>query len=81
MLYTLSYQMYKYEHGLSAAEQRTADVRAGEAAAALRDLRFRLGRAFRPRHRARHRARSARGAAGGAAGAMTASVRDLSGVR
>jgi hypothetical protein len=55
MLYTLSYQMYKYEHGLSAAEQRTADVRAGEAAAALRDLRFRLGRAFRPRHRARHR--------------------------
>ena len=35
MVYTLSYQMYKYEHGLSAAEQRAADVRAGEAAAAL----------------------------------------------
>jgi hypothetical protein len=28
MVYTLSYQMYKYEHGLSAAEQRAADVRA-----------------------------------------------------
>jgi hypothetical protein len=73
MVYTLSYQIYKYEHGLSAAEQRAADVRAGEAAAALRDLRRHLGRAFRPRHRAR----SARGAVG----AATASVRDLSGVR
>ena len=52
MVYTQSYQMYKYEHGLSAAEQRAADVCAGEAAAALRDLRLRLGRAFRPRHRA-----------------------------
>jgi hypothetical protein len=59
MVYTLSYQMYKYEHGLAAAEQRAADVRAGEAAAALRDLRLRLGRAFRPRHRVR----PARGAA------------------
>ena len=53
MVYTLSYQMYKYEHGLAAAEQRAADVRAGEAAAALRDLRRSLGRAFRPRHRVR----------------------------
>jgi hypothetical protein len=44
MVYTLSYQMYKYEHGLTAAGQRAADVRAGEAAAALRDLRLRLGR-------------------------------------
>jgi hypothetical protein len=36
MLYTQSYQMYKCEHGLTtAAEQRAADVRAGEAAAAL----------------------------------------------
>ena len=52
MVYTRSYQMYKYEHGLTAAGQRAADVRAGEAAAALRDLRLRLGRAFRPRHRA-----------------------------
>jgi hypothetical protein len=52
MVYTLSYQMYKYEHGLTAAERRAADVGAGEAAAALRDLRLRLGRAFRPRHRA-----------------------------
>jgi hypothetical protein len=53
MVYTLSYQMYKYEHGLSAAEQRAADVRAGAAAAALRDLRLRLGRTFRPRRRVR----------------------------
>ena len=53
MVYTLSYQEYKYEHGLGAAEQRAADVRAGETAAALRDLRLRLGRAFRPRHRVR----------------------------
>jgi hypothetical protein len=73
MVYTLSYQIYKYEHGLSAAEQRAADVRAGEAAAALRDLRLDLGRAFRPRRRAR----SARGAAD----EMIASVRELSGVR
>jgi len=34
MVYTLSYRMYKCEHGLSAAEQRVADDRAGEAAAA-----------------------------------------------
>ena len=52
MVYPPSYQLYKYEHRLTAAEQRAADVRAGEAAAALRDLRLRLGRAFRPRHRA-----------------------------
>jgi hypothetical protein len=47
MVYTLSYQMYKSEHGLSAAEQRAADVRAGQAAAAVRDGRLRLGRAQR----------------------------------
>jgi hypothetical protein len=69
MVYTLSYQMYKCAQGLSAAEQRAADVRAGEAAAVLRDLRLRLGRAFRP---GRH-ARSARGAAD----AMTAPARAL----
>ena len=51
MVYSLSYQMYKYEHGLTAAEQRAADVRAGEVAAALRNLRLSLGRALRPRHR------------------------------
>jgi hypothetical protein len=51
MVYPPSYQLYKYEHGLTAAEQRSADVRAGEAVAALRDLRLRLGRALRPRHR------------------------------
>ena len=53
MVYTLSYQMYKYEHGLTAAERRAADVRAGEAAGAVRDLRLRLGRVFRPRLRVR----------------------------
>jgi hypothetical protein len=26
MVYTRSYQMYKYEHGLTAAGQRAADV-------------------------------------------------------
>jgi hypothetical protein len=59
MVYTLSYQMYKSEHGLSAAEQRAADVRAGEAAAALRDLRLGLGRAFRTRRSRRARRRTA----------------------
>ena len=53
MVYTLSYQMYKYEHGPGAAEQRAADVRAGAAAAELRGLRLCLGRAFRPGHRVR----------------------------
>jgi len=53
-MYTLSYQsyqIYKQEHGLevSAAEQRAADVRAGE-----------FGRAFRPGHRAGHRAGTVR---------------------
>jgi hypothetical protein len=73
MVYTLSYQMYKYEHGLTAAEQRAADTHAGEAAAALRDLRLRLRRAFRPRHRVRPARR--------AADEMTASVRVPSGIR
>ena len=74
MVYTLSYQMYKYEHGVSAVEQRAADVRAGEAAAALRDLRLRLGRAFR----LRHRVRPARGAVGAVTGSGAASMRLLS---
>jgi hypothetical protein len=73
MVYTLSYQMYKYEHGRGAAEQRAADVRAGEAAAALRDLRLRLGGAFR---RWRHAQ-----PAGGAADAVTASAWIVSGIR
>jgi hypothetical protein len=73
MLYTLSYQMYKCEHGLTAAEQRAADVRTGEAATALRDLRLHLGRIFRLRRRVRP--------ACGAADAMTASVRVPSSVR
>jgi hypothetical protein len=73
MVYPLSYQMYKYEHGLTPAEQRAADVRAGEAAAAVRDLRLRLGRAFG----LRHRLRSARGTAD----AVNTSVRVLPSVR
>jgi hypothetical protein len=82
MVYTLSYQMYKYEHGLSAAERRAADVRAGEAAAALAaapgDLRLRLGRAFRPRYRVR----PARGTAGAGTGSGPAvPPRILSSVR
>ena len=53
MLHPLSYQLYgpeheyRYEHRISAATQRAADVRMGEAAAGLRDLRVWLGRAFR----------------------------------
>jgi hypothetical protein len=78
MVYTLSYQMYKCEHGLSAAEQRAADVRAGEAAAALRDLRLRIGRAFR----LRHHVRPARGAADAVTGSGAAApTRVLSSVR
>jgi hypothetical protein len=49
MVNTLSYQMYRCEHGLSAAEQRAADVRAGEAAAAVRRGRGSRGRSRRRR--------------------------------
>jgi hypothetical protein len=78
MVYTLSYQMYKYEHGLTAAEQRAADVRAGAAAAALRDLRRGLGRAFRPRRRVR----PARGTADAVTGSGAAEpTRVLSSIR
>ena len=75
MMYAQSYQMYKVEHGLhvTAAEQRAADVRAGELAATLSDLRLRLGRAFRPGHRVRPARR--------AADAVTAQVRFLSSAR
>jgi len=73
MVYTLSYQMYKCEHGLSTAEQRAADVRAGEAAAALRDLRLGLGRAFRTRR--------SRRSGGRTADAITASAPIASSVR
>jgi hypothetical protein len=74
MMYTVSYQMYSCEHGLhvTAAEQRAADARAGEIAAALSDLRLRIGRALRLGHR-----RPARGAAD----AATAPVGFLSSVR
>ena len=78
MLYTLSYQMYKYEHGLTAAEQRAADVRVGEAAAALRDLRLHLGRAVRLRRRVRPVRRAAGPVTGGRAAAPT---RVLSSIR
>jgi hypothetical protein len=51
-MYPMSSQMYKCERGLTtAAERRAADVRAGEVAAALRDLRLGLGRALRLGHR------------------------------
>ena len=73
MVYMLPCQMYKYEHGLAVAGQQAADVRAGEAAAALRDLRLHLGHTFRLRHRA--------GSARGAADTMTAPVRVPPGVR
>ena len=65
MVYTLSYQMYKCEAGLSAAEQRAADIRAGAGAAAVREVPVGLGRVRRLRSRAR--------AGGGAAGTMTRS--------
>jgi hypothetical protein len=70
----MSYQMYKVEHGLAVttAEQRAADVRAGEIAEALTDLRIRLGHALRPGH-----GRPARGVAD----TVTAPVRFLSSVR
>jgi hypothetical protein len=68
MFHSPSYQLYRYEHGLSAAEQRAADLRAGEAAAALRDLRLRLGRAFG----LKHRVRPGRGAAGAVTGSGAA---------
>jgi hypothetical protein len=73
MVYPLSYQLYRQERGLTAAEQRAADVRAGQAAAALRDLRARLGRGFRLGHRVRP--------ARGAADTVTAPVRFLSSAR
>jgi hypothetical protein len=46
MFHTLSYQLYTYEHGRTAAEQRAADTRVGEVTAEWRDLRLRLGRVF-----------------------------------
>ena len=73
MIYTLSYRQYTYERGLTAAEQRAVDVHAGETAAAVRDLRACLGRAFRLGHRVRP--------ARGAADTMTAPVRFLSSAR
>ena len=78
MFHSPSYQLYRYEHGLSAAEQRATDLRAGEAAAALRDLRLRLGRAFGRKHRVR----PVRGPVGAVPGSGAAApTRVLSGIR
>ena len=78
MFHSPSYQLYRYEHGLSAADQRAADVRAGEAAAAVADLRLRLGRAFG----LRHRVRPVPGPAGAVTGSGAAApVRVLSSIR
>ena len=74
MVYTLSYQMYKCEHGLGAVEQRAADVRAGEAAAAVRDLRGGLRRVLCGRT---FRGRPARRAAGAVTGSGAAPRRLL----
>jgi hypothetical protein len=52
MIHTMAEQTYTYEHGLTAAEQRAANIRAGEAAAALRDLRRSLRSVLKFRHRA-----------------------------
>lgn len=78
MLYSLSYQMYRQEHGLeTAAERRAADARAGTAAAAtaaaLGDLRLIIGRVLRPRDRGRP--------ADKAANAATAPARVMSSAR
>lgn len=62
MHYTLSQQLYKYEHGLTSADQRATDIRIGEAAAELRDLRLRLRHGFRirrPAFRLAHRGQHA----------------------
>jgi hypothetical protein len=75
MVYTLSYQMYKCEHGLGPAEQLAADVRAGDGAGAVREVRLRLGRALRPRRRVG----SPRPAAGAVTGSGAAPMRLSSG--
>jgi hypothetical protein len=54
-----SYQLYRCEHGISVAEQRAADARAGAAAAAVRDLRLGRGRAISPMRRVRSARRMA----------------------
>lgn len=65
MVYPQAYQQYKYEHGLTAAEQRAADIRAGQVAAELRDLRLCLGRTFRPRRRPQPARKAASAMTGG----------------
>ncbi len=77
MVYTLSYQMYKCEHGLGADEQRAADVRAG-----LRGAAAAWGAAGSAARRARSArrpsVRPARRAAGPVTGSGAASMRLLS---
>jgi hypothetical protein len=76
MFYSVSYQTYNYERGLSAAEQRAADVRVGETAAALGLLRLRLGPAMRWKHDARAAGAAGRTLAGsGSAARVQPSVR------
>jgi hypothetical protein len=87
MMYTMPYQTYKSERGLTtAAEQRAADVRAGEAAAALAaalgDLRLSLGRVFRRGQRVQPAPRVADMRPGReAADAVTGPARVLSTIR
>lgn len=73
MMYGTSYQLYKYERSLRAAEQRAADDRAGAAAAEWRDLRLSLARVLRLGRRVRP--------ARGMTDAVTGSARVLSGIR
>jgi hypothetical protein len=68
-----SYQLLRYEHGLSTAEQRAADVRVGAAAAAMRESRLRFGRALRRGQRVRTARRMA--------DAKTASARVMASTR
>jgi hypothetical protein len=49
MFYAMTQQYDQYSRGISAADQRAVNDRLGEGAAALRDLRQGLRRAFRAR--------------------------------
>ena len=81
MVYSLSNQLYKYEHGLTAAEQRAEHARMGEAAAALRDLRRGLECLFRPSGRSSGRPWGRVSPARVPADAMTTPARVMSSVR
>ena len=53
VFYSQAYQMYEHERRHSPADQRATDIRIGEAAAARRGARLRLGRALRLARRPR----------------------------